>query len=69
MENPGVLEFLLDLGDNGVGQFLLLALLDLALVPDPGVENSLGLGGKGSPLLELKSLGLELCCFLQRTSG
>jgi len=41
-----------------------LSLLNLALVSDPGVEDSLGLGGKGSLLLELESLGLELGGFL-----
>ncbi|KAK1240885.1 hypothetical protein MKX07_006318 [Trichoderma sp. CBMAI-0711] len=60
LQDLGVLELLLDLGDDGGGQLLLLALLDLALVADPGVEDGLGLGGKGGLLLELESLGLEL---------
>lgn len=59
LENLGVLELLLDLGDDGFGKLLLLALLNLALVADPGVEDSLGLSGDGGLLLELESLGLE----------
>lgn len=35
VQNLGVLEGLLDLGDDGVGQFLLLSSLDLALVANP----------------------------------
>lgn len=64
LQNLGVLELLLDLGDDGLSELRLLALLDLALVADPGVENSLGLGGQGSLLLELESLGLESGGFL-----
>jgi hypothetical protein len=64
LQNLGVLELLLNLGDNGGSKLLLLALLDLALVADPGVENGLGLGGQGGLLLELESLGLELGGFL-----
>jgi hypothetical protein len=60
LKNLGVLELLLDLGDDGLGKLLLLALLDLALVADPGVEDSLGLSSDGGLLLELESLGLEL---------
>lgn len=60
LQDLGVLELLLDLGDDGSSQLLLLSLLDLALVADPGVENSLGLGGQGSLLLELESLSLKL---------
>ena len=59
LEGLGVLELLLDLGDDGGGELLLLALLDLALVADPGVEDGLGLGGDGRLLLEVKGLGLE----------
>jgi hypothetical protein len=60
LEGLGVLELLLDLGDDGLGKLALLPLLDLALVADPGVEDRLGLGGNGGLLLELESLGLEL---------
>jgi hypothetical protein len=60
LERLGALELLLDLGDDGLGELALLPLLNLALVADPRVEDGLGLGGNGSPLLELKSLGLEL---------
>lgn len=56
----GVLELLLDLGNDALGKLLLLADLDLALVANPGVEDSLGLGGEGSLLLSLVGLGLEL---------
>lgn len=64
LESLGVLKLLLDLGDDGSSQLLLLALLDLAFVADPRVENGLGLSGEGSLLLELKSLGLKLGGFL-----
>jgi hypothetical protein len=60
LEGLGVLELLLDLGNDGLGKLLLLPLLDLALVADPRVEDGLGLGGDGGLLLKLKSLGLEL---------
>ena len=56
----GVLELLLDLGNDALGELLLLADLDLALVADPGVKDGLGLGGEGSLLLHLVGLGLEL---------
>jgi hypothetical protein len=65
LKSLGVLELLLDLGNDGLSQLPLLALLDLALVTDPGVEDGLGLGGQGSLLLELESLSLELGGFLQ----
>lgn len=60
LESLGVLELLLNLGNDGLGKLALLPLLDLALVADPRVEDRLGLGGDGSLLLELESLGLEL---------
>lgn len=60
LQHLGVLELLLDLGDDALGQLPLLALLDLALVADPGVEDGLGLGSQGGLLLELVGLGLEL---------
>jgi hypothetical protein len=60
LEGLGVLELLLDLGDNGLGKLALLPLLDLALVADPGVEDRLGLVGDGGLLLKLESLGLKL---------
>lgn len=60
LEDLGVLELLGDLGDDALGELLLLALLDLALVADPGVEDGLGLGGDGGLLLLLVGLSLEL---------
>jgi hypothetical protein len=60
LQGLGVLQLLLDLGNDSLGKLPLLALLDLALITDPRVEDSLGLGGKGSLLLELISLSLEL---------
>jgi len=60
LQNLGVLELLLDLANDGIGKLLLLALLDLALVADPRVQNLLGLGGQSSALLELVSLSLQL---------
>ena len=59
VEDLGVLELLLNLGNDAVGEFLLLADLDLALVADPGVKDGLGLGGNGGLLLELESLCLD----------
>lgn len=64
LQDLGVLKLLLDLGDNGVGQLLLLADLDLALVADPGVKNRLGLVGEVGLLLHLVGLSLELGGFL-----
>jgi hypothetical protein len=64
LENLRVLELLLNLGDDALSQFLLLSLLDLSLVANPRVEDSLGLCGKSSSLFELKSLGLKLSGFL-----
>lgn len=60
VKDLGVLELLLDLGNDALGKLLLLADLDLALVANPGVKDSLGLGGEGGLLLHLVSLGLEL---------
>jgi hypothetical protein len=60
LQGLGALQLLLDLGNDGLSKLPLLALLDLALVTDPRVEDSLGLGGKGGLLLELISLSLEL---------
>lgn len=60
LENLGALKLLLDLGNDRLGKLALLALLDLALVANPGVEDLLGLGSEGGALLELVSLGLEL---------
>jgi hypothetical protein len=74
LQDLGVLQLLLHLGDDGLGKLLLLARLDLALVTDPRVEDSLGLSGQSGLLLELVSLRLELgsllCCALnQRLSS
>lgn len=60
LQNLGVLELLLDLANDGLGKLTLLALLNLALIADPGVEDGLGLGSKSSALLELVCLSLEL---------
>lgn len=60
LEGLGVLELLLNLGNDGLGKLALLPLLDLALVADPRVEHGLGLVGNGRLLLELESLRLEL---------
>lgn len=64
LQDLGVLQLLLDLGDDGIGQLLLLALLDLALITDPGVQDGLGLGSQGGLLLQLIGLSLELGGFL-----
>lgn len=58
LEDLRVLELLLDLGDNRLSELPLLSLLDLALVSDPRVKNSLGLGSQSSLLLKLESLRL-----------
>ena len=65
LEGLGVLELLADLGNDGVGELLLLAGLDGTLVADPGVEDGLGLVSEVDLLLELVSLGLELGGFLK----
>ena len=59
-----VLELLLHLGDDALSELLLLALLQLALVADPRVQDSLGLGSEGGLLLKLEGLGLDLGGFL-----
>ena len=64
LEGLGVLELLANLGNDGVGELLLLAGLDGTLVADPRVEDGLGLVGEVDLLLELVSLGLELGGFL-----
>lgn len=64
LQDLGVLQLLLDLGNDGISQLLLLALLDLALVTDPRVQDGLGLGGQGCLLLQLVGLGLEPCGLL-----
>jgi hypothetical protein len=64
LEGLGVLELLVDLGDDGVGELLLLAGLDSTLVANPRVKDDLGLVGEVDLLLELVSLGLELGGFL-----
>lgn len=65
LQDLGVLELLVDLGNDRLGQLPLLSLLDLALVADPGVQDSLGLSGQGSLLLQLVSLSLERGGFLE----
>ena len=66
LQHLGVLELLLDLADDALGQLTLLPGLDLALVADPRVQDGLGLGRDGRLLLELVSLGLELGGLLNR---
>lgn len=65
LQHLGVLQLLLHLGNNGLSKLLLLTLLDLALVADPGIQNGLGLSSQGSLLLQLVGLGLELGGFLK----
>ena len=60
LQNLGVLELLLDLANDGISKLLLLALLNLALVADPRVQDLLGLGGQSSALLKLVGLGFQL---------
>ena len=64
LKGLGVLELLLDLGDDGLGQLPLLPLLDLTLVAHPRIQHSLSLGGQSGGLLELVGLGLKLGSFL-----
>lgn len=64
LENLGVLELLLDLADDGLGKFALLALLNLALIAHPGVKDLLSLSSQSGALLELKGFSLELGGFL-----
>lgn len=64
LQDLGVLQLLLDLGNDGIRQLLLLALLDLALVTDPRVQDGLGLGSQGGLLLQLICLSLEPRGFL-----
>jgi len=68
LESLGVLQLLLDLGDDALGQLLLLALLNLALVADPRVKHGLGLGSQSRLLVELVGLSLELGGLLQGVS-
>lgn len=65
LQHLGVLQLLLHLGNDALGQLLLLTLLDLTLIADPGVQDGLGLGSQGGLLLQLVGLGLELGGFLQ----
>lgn len=51
LEDLGVLQILLDLGNDGFGEFTLLPLLDTLLVANPGVEDGLGFGGERGLLL------------------
>lgn len=64
LEDLGVLEFLLDLCDDRLGELSLLALLNLSFVSDPGVQDGFGLVGKSSGLLKLVCLCLEFGGFL-----
>lgn len=60
VKDLGVLQRLLNLGNNGVGELLLLFGLDLALVAYPRVENGLGLSRNGGLLLKFICLSLKL---------
>jgi hypothetical protein len=60
LEHLGVLQLLLHLGDNIVGQLLLLTLLDLTLIADPRVQDRLSLSSQRSLLFKLVCLGLKL---------
>ncbi len=60
LEGLWVLKLLLDLGNDALGKLLLLALLDLSLVTDPRVKDSLSLGGQSSALGDIESLSLKL---------
>jgi hypothetical protein len=64
LKSPWVLELLLDLGDDGLGQLALLPLLDLPLVAYPRIQDSFRLVCDGGPLLQLERLSLELGGFL-----
>lgn len=66
LQHLWVFQLLLDLGNDALCQLLLLTLLHLAFIPDPGLENILGLSGQCGPLFELVSLGLELSGLLLR---
>ena len=65
LQDFGVLKLLFDLGDDGLGQLLLLTSLDLTLVTDPAVEDGLCFVGEVGLLLELVGLGLETGSFLE----
>lgn len=67
LQNLGVLKLLLNLGNDGLGEFLLLPLLDLALITNPRVEDALSLSSERSLLLKLVCLGLEGSGFLIST--
>lgn len=64
LKNLGVLEFLLNLGNNRLRELLLLADLHLSLISHPRIKYSLGFRGKSSALLEFIGLSLELSGFL-----
>ena len=68
LEGLWVLKLLLDLGNDGLSKLLLLTLLDLSLVTDPGVKNGLSLSGQSGALGDLEGLGLELCGLLDMVS-
>lgn len=64
LESPGILELLLDLGNDALGKLLLLPLLDLSLITHPRIQNGLGLVCDGGLLLQLVRLSLKLGGFL-----
>jgi hypothetical protein len=51
LENLGVFQILLDLGNDRLCELTLLPLLDALLVADPRIQNSLSLGNESSLLL------------------
>lgn len=64
LKNLRVLELLLNLGDNALGQLFLLADLDLSLIPNPRIENRFSFRSKRRRLLKLVRFGLKLGSFL-----
>jgi len=58
VQHLGVLQLLLHLGNDSLGELLLLALLDLTLVANPRIQNVLGLGGQRRALFQLIGLSL-----------
>ena len=68
LQNLGVLELLLDLCNDALGQLLLLADLDLSLISNPRIQDRLGLCGECGGLLELVCLGFKLGGFLSTVS-
>ena len=64
LQSLGVLQLLVDLRNHGLGEFPLLALLDLPFIPNPRVQHSLSFGGESRLLFQLVRLSLKLRGFL-----